>query len=44
VSARFHACPRTEIRSKSPVFGPIDGDARAFKRVASGTTVRVERA
>jgi hypothetical protein len=34
-----------EIRPASPVnvFGRVDGDARAFKAVRSGTTVRIER-
>ena len=36
----------SEIRPASAVnvFGRIDGDARAFARVRSGTTVKVERA
>ena len=35
-----------EIRPASPVnvFGRVSGDATVFKRVRSGTTVRVERA
>jgi hypothetical protein len=35
-----------EIRPASPVnvFGRVVGDARTFKKVRSGTTVRVERA
>ena len=36
----------SEIRPASAVnvFGRIDGDARVFARVRSGTTVKVERA
>jgi hypothetical protein len=36
----------SEIRPASPVnvFGRVQGDATAFKKVRSGTTVRVERA
>ncbi len=36
----------TEIRPASPVnvFGKLEGDARAFRSVRSGTTVRVSQA